>query len=313
MNRNLFLQLLEKPDSVSEQAGSELKKFVEDFPYCQTGQLLLVKHLHSQGSVHYPDRLKLAAVYAADRKVLYHLIHSEVVQKEIIPEEKPISQPTAFIETEPEIKPASQIIEEKKPVEETASPLDIIQKRLQEISASPPAPLQRKGELAPPETNLVSHQEETITPEPKIILQKEEEKPSEIPHEKKEADLKTGKHSFTEWLKTVKKEPAREVKTEEKKTALPSATDEIINRFIETEPRIVPSKAEFYNPVKAARQSLEERDDIISETLANLFAEQGNLKRAIEMYKKLKLLSPEKSSLFAARIEKLTQQLNTEK
>src|SRR3954464_914083 len=76
LNRQLFLQLLEHPDSVSEQENIALKKFTEDFPYCQTGQLLFVKHLHSQQSVHYPEQLKIAAAYVADRKVLYNLIHT---------------------------------------------------------------------------------------------------------------------------------------------------------------------------------------------------------------------------------------------
>src|SRR5712671_1031079 len=72
VNRQLFLQLLEHPDSISEQENIALKKFTEDFPYCQTGQLLFVKHLHSQQSVHYPEQLKIAAAYVANRKVLYN-------------------------------------------------------------------------------------------------------------------------------------------------------------------------------------------------------------------------------------------------
>jgi hypothetical protein len=144
-------------------------------------------------------------------------------------------------------------------------------------------------------------------------LQKEEPKPKEILREKKEEEQKSGKHSFTEWLKTVKKEPVKETKEEEKKSNPASSSDEIISRFIETEPRIVPSKTAFYSPVKMAKQSLEEHDDLVSETLAGIFAEQGNLARAIEMYKKLMLLSPEKSALFAARIKELTEKLNSGK
>jgi hypothetical protein len=67
MNRNLFLQLLEHPESISESASIELKKFTEDFPYCQAGQLLYTKHLHTQ-AVFAPEQLKLAATYASDEK-----------------------------------------------------------------------------------------------------------------------------------------------------------------------------------------------------------------------------------------------------
>lgn len=315
MNRNLFLQLLAHPDSVSEAENIALKRLTEDFPYCQTGQLLYVKHLHSQSSVHYPEQLKVAAAYSADRKILYHLIHSEIMEKELVGEEKSIVQHLSFKKEELEEITTPEIVEEKKDIQISNTPLDIIQKRLQEISnfkkEEPISPaVTEQVEVTVPE--IVPFKEEIKTPEPTIVLQKDEEKPKEIIKEKKEEVLKSDKHSFTEWLKTIKKEPSQ-TKEAEKKSKPASSTDEIINRFIETEPRIVPSRTEFYSPVKMAKQSLEEHDDLVSETLAGIFAEQGNLKKAIEMYKKLMLLSPEKSSFFAARIEKLTQQLNSEK
>ncbi len=54
-----------------------------------------------------------------------------------------------------------------------------------------------------------------------------------------------------------------------------------------------------------AAKSIEENNDLMSETLADLLAWQGNNKKAIEMYAKLCLQFPEKSDYFAAKIEKL--------
>ena len=54
-----------------------------------------------------------------------------------------------------------------------------------------------------------------------------------------------------------------------------------------------------------AAKSIEENDDMISETLADILAWQGNYKKSIEMYERLCLLIPEKSDYFAAKIEKL--------
>ncbi|MEM6967583.1 MAG: hypothetical protein AAF573_22655, partial [Bacteroidota bacterium] len=56
---------------------------------------------------------------------------------------------------------------------------------------------------------------------------------------------------------------------------------------------------------KAAKQSIQENEDIVSETLAALLAQQGSRKKAIQMYKRLSLIFPEKSSFFAKKIEKL--------
>ncbi len=55
-----------------------------------------------------------------------------------------------------------------------------------------------------------------------------------------------------------------------------------------------------------AIKSLVEDDDLVSETLADLLAWQGNKSKATEMYRKLILQFPEKSSYFATKIEKIS-------
>lgn len=57
--------------------------------------------------------------------------------------------------------------------------------------------------------------------------------------------------------------------------------------------------------VQFAEQSLASHQMIVSETLAELLAEQGETQKSIEMYERLKLFFPEKSTYFAAIIEKL--------
>ena len=53
------------------------------------------------------------------------------------------------------------------------------------------------------------------------------------------------------------------------------------------------------------KQSLKEDPELISETLANIYAEQGYIGKAEKMFKKLSLHFPEKSVYFAAQIKKL--------
>ena len=81
--------------------------------------------------------------------------------------------------------------------------------------------------------------------------------------------------------------------------------EEIIEKFILEEPSISRPKSEFFNPSEKALKSSQDVDDIVSETLALLYSQQGNTAKAIRIYEKLSLLIPEKSSYFAAQIEKL--------
>lgn len=84
----------------------------------------------------------------------------------------------------------------------------------------------------------------------------------------------------------------------------------LIDKFIATEPRIVPSKTEFYSPAKQAQKSLIEHEDLVSETLARIYQHQGAFLKARSAYQKLMLLHPEKKAYFAALIEEIDNSYN---
>ena len=54
-----------------------------------------------------------------------------------------------------------------------------------------------------------------------------------------------------------------------------------------------------------ADKSVSENKELVSETLARLYARQGYFDKALIMYERLSLAFPEKSHYFAAEIEKL--------
>jgi len=82
--------------------------------------------------------------------------------------------------------------------------------------------------------------------------------------------------------------------------------EELIDKFIKEEPSISRPKPGFFDPVKVARSSRQDLPGLVTETLARIHIEQGNIDKAIEIYRKLSLNFPEKSSYFAAQIEKLS-------
>ncbi|MBU0488723.1 MAG: hypothetical protein KKA07_01325 [Bacteroidetes bacterium] len=82
----------------------------------------------------------------------------------------------------------------------------------------------------------------------------------------------------------------------------------IIERFIETDPSIIPNQPEE-SDMDDDWQSYDD-DEICSETIAEILANQKQFSKSIEMYKKLCLKYPGKSSYFAAQIEKIEKQIN---
>ncbi len=127
---------------------------------------------------------------------------------------------------------------------------------------------------------------------------------------KKQQPKAEEKHTFAEWLKltSIHSITATEVQREPKK---PSKKDELIDKFLREEPKISkPQKAEFFSPVNMAKQSIIEDDDLVTETLAQIYEKQGFYAKAIKAYEKLSLKYPGKKLSFAARIENLRQQLN---
>ncbi|MFY8189337.1 MAG: hypothetical protein ACOVK9_00110 [Bacteroidia bacterium] len=92
----------------------------------------------------------------------------------------------------------------------------------------------------------------------------------------------------------------------------PGTVESILDKFIRENPSIARPKSEFYSPVNMAKQSAEESEEIVSETLANIYTKQGLYKKAIIMYEKLGLHYPDKYTYFAGLIEQIKSAHNIE-
>jgi hypothetical protein len=80
----------------------------------------------------------------------------------------------------------------------------------------------------------------------------------------------------------------------------------LIDRFIRQEHPEPLKRAEFFTPQQAAKRSLEDHAELVTETLARIYEKQGNVAKAIAAYKRLAERHPEKSAHFlglAAAVE----------
>jgi len=108
-------------------------------------------------------------------------------------------------------------------------------------------------------------------------------------------------------LKEILENRLKEITDEkEDETDVQPSKKELINKFISEEPSISRPKADFFDPVRMAKSSQEEQEGVVSETLARIHVQQGNIEKAIEIYRKLSLNFPEKSPYFAAQIDKIS-------
>jgi hypothetical protein len=81
-------------------------------------------------------------------------------------------------------------------------------------------------------------------------------------------------------------------------------SDELIDQFLTGNPRISPVSKDAPLP-EVRTQPDAQVTSLVTETLARMYAEQGHVAKAIQAYEILKLRVPEKSMIFAARIEAL--------
>ncbi|WET04390.1 hypothetical protein [Flavobacterium sp. YJ01] len=129
------------------------------------------------------------------------------------------------------------------------------------------------------------------------------------------------KHSFQEWLQLSRTEPidrSNEISPEEQAKIEAAKEEErqkkaeIIDKFIENNPKISPIKPGTSAPVVQIESNIEDNSYLMTETLARVYLEQKKYTKAIQAYEILILKYPEKITFFADRISdiKILQQNN---
>lgn len=272
MNRNQFISFIKSPEKLTESDSKELEALVKEYPFCQTARLLLVMGLNQRNDIRFNSQLKLTAAYCADRKVLKRLlnpVHDESYT--IAGSEKDLQENNVRHATqETYIKTGEYGL---KPL------LDALRNEINQLL-------------------IESHHDTTQIPVVPIreIVGKLEQLVEQVQTDNEELKPDIKDYNFEQ----LKELPEKQKKKTRK------ASSELIDKFIREEPQITPpSKTEFFDPADYAKRSLEDKEEIVSETLAKIYLNQGNFPKALQIYRKLSLEYPEKSSYFAAQIEKI--------
>lgn len=81
VNQYNISNLLTNPNSINEKEVSQLNEINLEFPYFQTGQILLCKGLHNTNSIRYKTQLRKTAAHSANRRNLFQLINQKNKRK----------------------------------------------------------------------------------------------------------------------------------------------------------------------------------------------------------------------------------------
>jgi hypothetical protein len=269
MNLSDYIYLIQKPEAVTPSQTKELKIVLDEFPYFHSARAVYLKGLKNQGSFLYNDNLRTMAAHTTNRTVLFDFISSETFNQHAI----------------------------SKQIKDN----EILVKNLNVVGA-----IEINPDNEHPESVLSINEAEKIL-DKDFFHPEEIESVEENSKEKPPVSFNPNeRHSFEEWLKfsfkTVQTTPTETTTS----TINREKKFDLIERFIEQNPKIIPNKETAYDGHLVSESSTA-IPEIMTETLAKVYVAQKKYKKAIRAYKILSLKYPEKSGFFADQIRAITQ------
>jgi len=331
MNLEQVAYFVKHPQEMTLAHAGELKSLTEKHAYAAVYSLLYLTALANGKSVDLDSALQQHAYRLTDRTNLYHLLHAGTaataappviiveapVAEAIAPEPVTMTAPETSM---PEPVTPEPVVEETPVAPEPVVPEAVESEEPEAAREETPVTFEQVTEAFAREQHFEldfsdDDTEEAHEEEPAVGTPVEEaaSKPeTALPEEPATAAQETaplpieGKRSFTSWLKSSQQAPTETTPAPEpeKKKA-----DVLIDTFIKEEPSITRGKTEFFSSSRKAKESLDEDTLPVSETLAKIYAAQGNYPKAIHVYHQLMLSFPEKKSLFAVQIEALKKKI----
>ena len=306
MNRNDFLNMIEDTVPVSRQMIGEVYELIDIFPYFQSAHLLLLKGLYSNADVKFDNQLRNSAIHVGDREVLYWLLKT----KNTSDTDKTDIRQDSDLKKEIVSDTHQTVIESAKNSEYL---IDEIEKDFDETKFIEKQDAHGQN---PDHSIMIATEPDNIESEGVIFLPDEDISPSDdkvffmdpgfaFPERSDllELDLDEDKTSLL-----AEEEISLEDQDQLEKNSKKLLESELIDKFIIANPRIEPQKDKSYVPDDdISKPYVEEAGGLVTETLAKIYINQGYYSRAMDIYEKLSLKFPEKSSYFASQIEKVKE------
>ena len=342
MERERLNRLVEAPEALGKEDLADVQALAERYPWFAGAQVLNSIGQHLAGEVLSDETLTTAAAHVPSRAVLFDLMGTPrpLAPMSVVPAGPTVEidtaapvneEPTPVEISDPDPTPATVAPTFVAPVPEPTETDPLERQFLEAALASsydlswmqpPPAdPVPAlPAELPPPQV---------IEPLPDQVIGMTEEEAPPLPEPEVRPAPRPSRMRFTDWLveepanigpaHTTPSEALPAVERLEPlaprqtiQPVIPAAevvdTRDLIARFISQQNPQPPAKAEFYTPQQAAKRSLDDSTGMVTETLARIYAKQGDLPKAIDAYRRLALKYPEKSAYFAALAKELEGQ-----
>jgi tetratricopeptide (TPR) repeat protein len=292
MNREQMMRYLDDPTQLNEKSLGELKEILDEFPFFQTAHMLYARNLLNEKSFRFTNQLKIAAASVTDRSMLYFLLHPKARQeaeaRKKVPDEIPqmaISPETEINDRDTEEDGFFELADESThttPVKNSAVE-DTTDTTTEEDDIPPKRP-QKSFDLL-----------DFDVMEPSFYQLDEEVKSIE---------------GLSKLSKSINRNAKKNNQTQEEEPEKGGSKDNLIDKFLETKPKIAPVKKGDVQHEDISERSAEETDEFMTETLAHVYVKQGYYEKAIKAFQKLSLKYPEKSVYFARQIEEVRKLLN---
>lgn len=272
----------------------EVAELVSIYPYCQNLRLLLLtRHLEENSSgADISQLLPITATYSIDRPFLYRLVRS------------------FSCESVPEANDPQEDALELSSIEPMAVPAVVEQEPLQQLQIETDPFFDRVISLE----DLFEEEEDPGAAETIVDIQYpdlDEAEPVALPVPEAEAigeELRTDTvpiekaTDFISWLKSKNKGSdgyEYRLAPDYRQLGRPA------NPTLPEMPARNRDKKGYGLVADIVEKSIAEREDAISETLADILVAQGQKDKAVSMYRRLNLLYPEKSAYFAQKINQI--------